>query len=498
MAYERNYDLINRKFKELFFPTMGVVVAGNFAILIDAILISLILGPNYLSVIQCVEPFALFFTVIYWMIGMGGSILCSIAKAEFDDEKGNALFTVSLLSVVALSLTIVGLSLLFPDSIAQILCNSVQLRPLVNQYISAYLIGVPFFCYMIVTAYFIKSFGFIKLQFWAYLLCNIVNITCDIVFMNYLDLSIAGAGLATTTGYIVSAIIISYYFISPKKSLKLIKVKLSSMLGYFVEICKTGISIASTQLYASIKFLFVNALILTIAGEMGLAAMNICYNVLFLVLIFLLAVTQSILPIVSVYYKEEDFNGVDYVTHKSLKIVIALGIFFSLLFIAYPETILTIFILNSPAEIPMVVESVRLFSLCFVSYAICYLYIFYAQSVQYNKLANLISLLEGLILPIIITYLFGYLWGIKGIWIGFTVAESLTVLFIYIYSKYYTKKSNHEYSGFFLNKSGDEGEVWEFTLKGTEEDVSKLSEEIKDHLHESESGMKVCLAMKRC
>ena len=111
MAYERNYDLINRKFKELFFPTMGVVVAGNFAILIDAILISLILGPNYLSVIQCVEPFALFFTVIYWMIGMGGSILCSIAKAEFDDEKGNALFTVSLLSVVALSLTIVGLML---------------------------------------------------------------------------------------------------------------------------------------------------------------------------------------------------------------------------------------------------------------------------------------------------------------------------------------------------------------------------------------------------
>ena len=76
------------------------------------------------------------------------------------------------------------------------------------------------------------------------------------------------------------------------------------------------------------------------------------------------------------------------------------------------------------------------------------------------------------------------------------MAELLTVLIIYIHSKYFSKKSNQEYSGFFLNKTNDNGQIWEFTLKGTNEDVSNLSEEIKKHLNDSESGMKVCLAIE--
>lgn len=46
-------------------------------------------------------------------------------------------------------------------------------------------------------AYFIKTYGFIKLQFWAFLLTNVGNTICDIVFMKYLNLGIIGAAWAT-------------------------------------------------------------------------------------------------------------------------------------------------------------------------------------------------------------------------------------------------------------------------------------------------------------
>ena len=65
MAYERNYDLLNSKFRELLIPTISTSIAGNIAILIDAFLISFILGSDYLSVVQCVEPFVLLITVLY-------------------------------------------------------------------------------------------------------------------------------------------------------------------------------------------------------------------------------------------------------------------------------------------------------------------------------------------------------------------------------------------------------------------------------------------------
>ena len=68
-----------------------------------------------------------------------------------------------------------------------------------------------------------------------------------------------------------------------------------------------------------------------------------CYNALYLVDIFILGTVQSILPISAVYYKEEDFNGVDYVTKRSLKIVIGFALFFSILLILFPQIVLLIF-----------------------------------------------------------------------------------------------------------------------------------------------------------
>lgn len=496
MVYERNFNLIERKFRELLFPTIANTITGNFAVLVDAFLISLILGSNYLSVVQCVEPLILLFVVINWTLGIGGDILSSVARTSFDDKKSNEIFTIALISGIIMSVAMMALSLLFYDSILQFLCSSATLRPLVGQYLIYLLISMPFVTYMVILAFFIRSFGFIKLQFWAYLICNIANIACDIIFMKYFNLGIAGAGLASLTGEIIGALIISYYFLSSKKSLKIVKIKLFSMISDFVDICKSGISISSTQFYMSLKFMFINYLLLAIAGELGLATLNMCNNTLYIALILILGVTHSLLPIASVYYKEEDYKGVNYSIHRAAKIVMVIGILFSLLVIIFPEIILFLFNVQNPADIPTVITSIRIFSLSFVGYGICNLYIFYIQAIQFNKLANVVSLFEGLIFPVIFAYLLGYLWGINGVWISFAVSEYLTILLLFIYSKYLEKKSKHEYSGFFINKQDNSIQKWEFTLKGTVEEVSKFSKEVQKHLDNSKSGTKTCQAIE--
>ena len=164
------------------------------------------------------------------------------------------------------------------------------------------------------------------------------------------------------------------------------------------------------------------------------------------------------------------------------------------MFIIFPEIVLFIFNVTNVNDIPIIMNAVRLFSFSFMGYTISSLYIFYAQSVQYNKLANIISLLESLIFPVFFTYLLGYLLGVNGVWIGFSVAEFISVLFIFIYSKHVAKKTNDEYSGFFINKNNTDEEVYEFTLKGTVNNVVQLSQKVQTHL--SEPGTKVCLAIE--
>ena len=256
-------------------------------------------------------------------------------------------------------------------------------------------------------------------------------------------------------------------------------------MRYLVDIFKAGFSSASIPLYESLKLLFINILIGGILGEVGLAAFNMCFNALYVVGIFILGTAQSILPIVAVYYAEGDFQGIDYVTKISLKIVLLFGIFFTLLFVIFPQSILFIFSVTDPLQIPIVLNAVRIFSLCFLGYSISFLYMFYAPSVEYYKLANIITILEGLILPIIFAYLFGYLWGVDGIWISFTITEIVTVLFIYIYSKYVSKKTDGLYSGFFINKRASDERRMEYSVKGNKDDVLILSKEINSCFDDS-------------
>ena len=139
-------------------------------------------------------------------------------------------------------------------------------------------------------------------------------------------------------------------------------------------------------------------------ANVGLVAFNMCCNTLLLVSIFIFGTAQSILPIVSVYYQEKDYNGVEYVARKSLKIVTAFGIFFTVLFTLFPQTILCVFSVSDPSHIPSVMDAVRIFSFCLLAFSINFLYMFYLQSIQNIKLSNIVTLLNGLIFPVAFDY----------------------------------------------------------------------------------------------
>ena len=497
MTYERRYNLLNSKFKELFFPTLLAAIAGNFAILADAFIISAFLGPMNLSVIQSIEPLAQFTNMIYWLIGFGGTILSTSAKANFEEKKANYIFTVSIVSILIISILITVLGLLFPDSFLQILCNSSQLRPLVYEYYKYYLLTIPFLCYFVVLAYFIKTDNFVQLQFRAFLLANVLNVVFDIIFIKYFNMGVGGAALGMAVAYIISVIYISTYFLSSKRTLKLIKINLSKSLSCMKEICKTGFSSSSIALYQSIKLIIINSIILGVFAHVGLVAFNMCCNTLLFVSIFIFGTAQSILPIVSVYYQEKDYNGVEYVARRSLKIAAAFGIFFTLLFTIFPQTILCIFSVSNPSDVPTVLNAVRIFSLCILAYSINFLYIFYIQAIQDIKLSNIVTLLNGLIFPVAFVYIFSIIGNENGIWFAFLISELATLLFIYLYSKYLNKKTNGEYSGLFLKKHHDENErMLEYTITASKNEAVYLSREVQEFLSDEKTSVFVSLAIE--
>ena len=495
--YERNYSLLKSKFQEFFLPTLFTSMAGNICLFVDGLIVSFLIGASNLAPIQSVAPVITFVNLIYWMIGLGGSVLCSVSKAEFDDEGSNSYFSVAITSLLSIGILITIVGLLFSNNISHLLCISQpMLSSSVNDFFIALIIGMPFLCYMMSLSYFIRADGIPTLPFRAILVANIVNICFDIIYIKFMGMGLSGAALATSTGYIVGSIIISYYFFKPERTLKFMKLKVKSFFDYFAQIVKSGFSSSSTQLYLTLKLFIINILAGMYLGKSGIVAFGICYNSLFILYIFLIGTAQTMSPIVSVYFREEDYSGVSYIIKRSLKIVTVASLALSVLFIVYPQVLLLLYSVKNPSDIPVVLNAVRIFAISYVGTAITFLYTFYSQAIQKNQLSTIISLLEGFVAPIGFAVILSFLFGGNGIWISFAIAEAVTILFIFSYSRYISKKTNGEYSGFFINKHNDEERIFEHTINGDIKEAVNLSQDVQKHLAGNKSAILVSLAIE--
>ena len=484
--YNRKYDLLASKFNEFFLPTLMTSMAGNICVFVDSIIVSFLIGAANLSAIQVSSPLITFINLIYWMVGLGGSVLCSIAKSEFDEEKSNSLFSVSIISLIVLGVLVLILGLLTKGTLIPMLTTSKEIIPLVDEFFTVLLFGMPLLCYLMSLSYFVRADGLPNLAFQSILISNIVNIIMDVVYIKVFGFGIGGAALATATGYAVGSVYISTYFFKSERTLefyKLSKIKLHNALNYFKDIATSGFSSASTQLCFTVQLLIYNGVIGIVLGKYGLTAYNVCIGCSYILYMFLIGASQTMSPIVSVYYQEEDYSGVDYVVKKALKVALVSSVALVLLFAFVPQTALTLYSIHGQAA-PTVVNALRIFIFCFIGVAITFLFTFYTQAIKRNKLSLSTSVIEGFIAPVGLLFILTPLMGGDGIWLSFVGAEVITIIYIFISTKYISKKTNGEYGGFFINKKIPTGDVLDLTVGSTLKETVDVAQHIEKYLKE--------------
>lgn len=490
--YERNYKLISGKFKEFFLPTLLMSMAINISVFIDTLIVGNTLGSINISAMALIAPIITFINLIYWMIGLGGSLLASVSKAERNKEKGDMYFTSSIILLLVVGIFFSVFGLFFLNSIVSALTSNQALAVLVKKFLGVYLIGSPLLFILMGLAYFSRADGMPRLSFYSLLIANIVNLVMDLFYILVLGMDIQGAALATITGYAVGTIFIMKYFWSKDRTMHLLsltKIKLRSMY----DIVTSGFPTASGQLFLTIKLLFMNALISIVLGKSGLTAFGVCYNCLFIIYIFLIGTAQSMAPIVSIYNQEKDYAGVKFTINRSMKIVLASGTIFTLIFLLFPTVLLNIFGVRDPADIAIGVNALRIFSLSIIGTGITFLMLFYTQAIQHKKLSFIISITEGLLIPIPAALLLSRVIGADGIWISFFIAEVGTLILIYFATKLISKRSNGKFSGLFLLGNHENAPVMDVTIRSTVDDVVGLSEKLIDFANENNVDGKIAM-----
>lgn len=482
--YKRNYSILSEKYNEFFFSALLMSITMNVSTIVDSIIIGVILGPTNLAAMALINPLFVFFAVLNRLIAFGGSILVSTSKAERKEEQANMYFTMSTLMMLIIGVIISLLSIIIINNLSGVLKIDASLLELFKNFATIFLLASPLLLILFGMPFFMRVDNRPRLAIIVVVVLNIVNIIMDLVYIVIFKMGIAGSALAFVTGTIAGLIVIIYYLTSKDTTLHFIslnKCKWSSIR----DILSSGLSSAAGSFFYLIKLNLVNLFLYWITGSYGLAVFAVCTQCAHIVSIFTSGISQSMAPIVSIFYGEKDYSAVKFTIRRSLQIMIIASTGFVIIFELFPVTILNIFGIHDPAYLAVGINAVRIFSLSLIGNGVTYLMLLYTRAIQQKGLSFMIALTQNLLFMIPSLYFLSNMWGVNGIWISFLVAEAGTILMIYLATKYLSKNLKDGYSGFFLLGRNRNTPVFEVAIHSTLDEVVGLSDKLTNFLREN-------------
>ena len=479
MTYQRNGALLGRKFTEYLFPTIISNMSILLASFVDGIIVSKLINDDAFSAVNLAEPVILFMQALFFLFGIGGAICISIAKGQRDEHKANAVFTLSFLAAVLVSVIVTVLGIVLIDPITRVLCSDstlydyVQHYALFNIYGSLFMIVVPYLVFII------RTDGMPKFSANILLVSNIVNLLMDLVYMGVFKMDTSGAALATVTGYVVGFIMELYYLLFYKKrTLKFIRLKKSDF-KYLGELSTGGIASVINTILLFVKAILLNQIVLGATGADGMAVFSVCNFTLTFISMFITGGSDTMTPIVGLLYGERDYKGIDIVLRKTFVFVTASCAVIMAFILLFPSLLLQLFSITSPERLAMGIPAVRIFSLCFVFMGICYVTLSYLQATKQKAISVITTFLRGLIITVPLAYVLSGLFGLNGVSLTFVLSEALTAAITFIICFIVSRVKSDKYSGVLLHERQTEcSALFDASLKPEAEQAAGISDSI--------------------
>ena len=278
-------------------PTIVMMVFMSLYTIVDGIFISRFVGSNALSAVNIVFPLISVTIGLGVMLATGGSAIAARKMGEGEEEAACRDFTFLTLVGVGVGFLFSLLGLFFSAPLSRLLGSSDLLLADCVDYLRIMLLFAPASILQLLFQCFFVTAGRPNLGLGLTVASGVANAVLDYVFIVPLDLGVAGAALATASGYLVTAGAGLFFFSVKKTGLRFRPARWDGRT--LLQACGNGSSEMVTNLSnAVVTFLF-NLLMLRFLGEDGVAAITIVLYAQFLLTALYMGFSMGVAPIVS-------------------------------------------------------------------------------------------------------------------------------------------------------------------------------------------------------
>lgn len=399
-------------------------------ILADTLFISMVEGADGITALNLVLPLYNLIYAIGSMIAVGSATRFKILRARKDPD-ADSYFSNAVLFALLLSSIFVIAGIFIPQDILHLLGADARIIKLGTPYTRIFMVFAPFFMLNHICNSFVRNDGSPSIAMMATLSSSLFNIVMDYVLMFPCKLGMTGAALATVFSPIVGILICGFHFFSKKNT-----VSFCLQMPSFKRLlrsCQLGISAFVNEISAGVTTMVFNFLILSLTGNVGIAAYGIVANIAIIATSIFNGISQGSQPLLSDFYGKGDQQSVK----KILRLSILSSLFAAILIIGFmnlfPEQIVWIF--NSEKNAQMASYAVTGIHLYFIGFLFAGFNIVgtgYLSATEVAGWAFITSILRGFIAVPVLAFILSALFGMTGIWLTFTAAELLTASVMFI------------------------------------------------------------------
>lgn len=441
-------------------PTMISMLITNIYNVVDTAFVGT-LGTSASGAVGVVFGFMAIIQAFGFLFGQGGGSIISRMLGDRQPERASETASTAFFCSLFMGLVITVFGFFTLDSLVRWLGSTETIAPFAKTYIGYILFASPFMTTSFTMNNILRYEGKASLGMVGLLVGSILNIGGDYFFMMILNMGIAGAGLSTCIGQIISWCILMSMFLKGRTTSRisirhfLNKRQDKGIKGFNTEkliicintvllreIVLTGIPSLLRQILNSFTTILLNVLSSGYGDEV-VAAMSIVNRIVFFVFSIALGVGQGFQPVCSFNYGARKFDRV----RKAIWFTAALGMIFILAAIAatlqFPDEIIRIF-RDDPAVVKVAHRALVLQMLLLPTLPISVVTEMTYQCTGKKGGAALLSSLRSGFIFMPVLYILAHTRGVAGIQEAQPVAYGLSFFVSLLFFVMYMKKLPRE------------------------------------------------------
>ena len=162
LIYKKTDALINKKFRDLFFPTLITTATIYLGNIMSGIIVGNLITPEAMASIYACMPLNQLATAISYLIATSFGMV-AVALGARQNEKANYIFSTILTLSIIFAMLMLFLLLPFQNELAGILSRVEELHEDIQKYLSVFIIRTALIIVISVWRYVLRTEGLVKI-----------------------------------------------------------------------------------------------------------------------------------------------------------------------------------------------------------------------------------------------------------------------------------------------------------------------------------------------